>query len=152
MVLSFVMSWTVVRLWFYIFHAIFLSFISPPPPKFSRAADIFDILTWHYSVTFTSFSFLRLSPCISHFCASRSLADSLSLSFQPPVVISITLYNQVLCNSVLELRHTTDCKILSSSCRLPNDLTLGHITYLFTYLLTTCSRVLFEELIGSQIV
>jgi len=66
---------------------------SSPPPTFSKVANLPVILTWYYSLTSTSFTFLRLYLSISNFCASHLLTVSAKL-FQPRD--NDQYYNQLL--------------------------------------------------------
>ena len=45
-------------------------FMSSSTSKFSKAANLFIISIWYFSLTSSSFSFLRLNPSPSNFCAA----------------------------------------------------------------------------------
>jgi hypothetical protein len=72
-------SWTEILMFSLILtHA---PLMSPLSSKFSRAANVFLIVTWCCSLTSPSFNFLTLDHPLSIFCAARLLAASLSLTF-----------------------------------------------------------------------
>ena len=62
-------------------HALFMSLLSL---KFSKAANLFEILIWHCFLTSSSLSFLRLNLSRSNICASCLFTASLSRLLQPP--------------------------------------------------------------------
>ena len=62
-------------------HALFTSLLSL---KFSKAANLFEILIWHCFLTSSSLSFLRLNLSMSNVCAARLLTASLPWLLQLP--------------------------------------------------------------------
>jgi len=56
-------------------------FTSSSSFKFSKAANLFVISIWYYSLTAGSFSFLKLNLCLSNLCAACVPTANLSLIF-----------------------------------------------------------------------
>jgi hypothetical protein len=59
--------------------------------KLSKAANLFEISTWYFSLTSTSSSFFRSNLSKSKFCLSRLLTESLPQPCHYQAVVSITV-------------------------------------------------------------
>ena len=58
--------------------------------KYSKAANLFEILIWYRFLTSSSFSFLRLNMSPSNYCATCLLTSNFSLTFSTTRIWSIS--------------------------------------------------------------
>jgi hypothetical protein len=73
-----------------------------------KAVNIFEFLTWYFSLTFTTFRVLAQLP-VSHFCVAHFLTDSLSLTLP----VSYNGHNTAPQQHRLSSRSTLHCRLLS---------------------------------------